>query len=125
MGDEVPTCPHCGVAEASDWCVNCGQDIDRPPRPTGDYAELVEELRVGEPFSVALDVANAIETLQQRLAEVDLPEEPPQAVLDAAQMELSRLYRGEGGWIGTEAANEQTRIVYRAIRTALSQKEKG
>jgi hypothetical protein len=52
--------------------------------------------------------------------EVALPAEPPKAVLDAAGMELSRLYRGHGGWIGTEAANEQTRIVYRAIRQALN-----
>lgn len=53
------------------YLAEVAKDARTTPPLLGDYAELVEELRTGEPFTVALDAANAITALQRRLAEVE------------------------------------------------------
>jgi hypothetical protein len=51
--------------------------------------------------------------------------EPPEAALASADEALMALYQGDGGWIGEEAAREQTMIVVRALRDGLSSPTEG
>lgn len=52
--------------------------------------------------------------------EAVLPEKIPEIAMDRACAALSKLYRGDGGWIGQKAAEEQTLIVYIALRDAIN-----
>jgi hypothetical protein len=45
--------------------------------------------------------------------------EPSEGMQDDAYLMLSELYRGDGGWIGEKAANEQSRLTWLAMHSAL------
>ena len=57
--------------------------------------------------------------------EYALTKEPSEKMLRDAYLELSSLYHGDGGWIESEASNEQAKLTYRAMTKQLLETIKG
>lgn len=99
----------------------------------GHWDDDVDNLAEGCPACIADGSFKTRQQLEARIKELEAtrPEalipEPTQAMWDAGALAITELYRGEGGWCGVKAAEEQARITWfvmvKAWRSPLRLKE--